>query len=69
MELQGIWSSLRQKHGGAVKDALLHLPVMNRETDERGYPNTDQRKRETMGFPKRREPHGNRTPIVPECLG
>ncbi len=48
MELQGIWSSLRQKHGGAVKDALLHLPVMNRETDERGYPNTNQRKRETM---------------------
>jgi len=39
------------------------------EPSERGYLNTDQRARETMGPPKRGDPHGGRAAIVIECLG
>jgi hypothetical protein len=51
------------------EDTLPRLPEVIGEPSERGNLKTDQRRRETLGFPTRREPQGNRALIVPECLG
>ena len=51
------------------EDTLPQLPEVIGEPGERGNLKTDQRRHETMGFPKRREPQGNRALVVPECLG
>jgi len=49
-----------------------HTPATHRwcgEPNERGYLKTNQRWHETMGSPKRGDPHGDRAVVVLKCLG
>jgi hypothetical protein len=47
-----------------LEDTPLRLPEMIGEPNEKGNLKTDQRRRETMGPPKRGDPHGGRVPVV-----
>lgn len=47
----------------------LRLPELIGEASERGNLKTDQRTRETMGPPKRGDPHGGRAAVVIKRLG
>jgi hypothetical protein len=47
-----------------MEDTTLRLPELIGEPNEKGYLRTDQYRCETMGWPKRCEPHGNRALVV-----